>query len=86
MTRTEAIAKISAKLHAIEDDDLLVIADLLEHVSAERLPHRPLTASEEALIEQARADFAAGRTSTPEQSEAFVEAELTRRRAKRGTS
>ena len=81
MTRTEAIAIITAQLASADDATVLTVADIL--VDAEQ-PIRALTARELALVEQSKADFAAGRTVSLDECMANVDAELARRRAARG--
>ena len=87
MTRKEAIAAINAQLATAPDETVRAIAKLLESASVEEsvLP-RPLTPRELALIEQSKADFAAGRTYSPEEAHAYVEARLAERRAARDKS
>lgn len=83
MTRTEAIAKINARLSSLADDEVLTVADMLDHIADAQTGIRRLTPRELQLIEQSKADFQDGRTSTLQESRAFVEAELARRRAAR---
>ena len=80
MTRTEAIAKINARLSSLADDEVLTVADMLDHIADAQTGIRRLTPRELQLIEQSKADFQDGRTSTLQESRAFVEAELARRR------
>ena len=85
MTRTEAIAKINARLSSFADDEVLTVADMLDQIAGVQSNIRALTRRELELIETSKADFRDGRTSTLEESEAFVEAELSRRRVARST-
>src|SRR6266481_6094124 len=97
MTRSEAIAIITGKLEAADDATLEAVAsrmagadhpttgDILDALPNAGLLPRALTARELALVEQSKEDFRLGRTSTPEQSRAWVDAELERRRRQRFT-
>jgi hypothetical protein len=98
MTRAEAISIITAKLEGVDDatladvalrmtsaDDLTAGDILVALPSAGALP-RALSARELGLVEQSREDFRLGRTSPPEQSRAWVDAELERRRRRRSTA
>ena len=98
MTRTEAIAIITAELEAADDATLetlaarlagagqpLNVADILAALPTVGVLPRALTARELALVEQSKEDFRLGRTRTPEQSRAWVDAELERRRRQRST-
>jgi hypothetical protein len=75
MTRTDAIVAIAEKLASLDDEGLQSLAehaeDLAEAGVVRRLSERELT-----LIDQAKADFAAGRTYTIEEarelSDAFI--------------
>lgn len=83
MTRTEAIATITSQLGRLDDTSISTVAEIVAELASAAEPVRQLTPRERALVEQSKADFAAGRTSSLTQSEAFVEAELARRRAAR---
>ena len=98
MTRSEAIAIITGKLKAADDAILEAVAsrmagadhppttgDILDALPTAGILPRALTARELALVEQSKEDFRLGRTSTPEQSRAWVDAELERRRRQRST-
>ena len=63
MTRSDAIALITAKLESLDDERLRAVADAVVGMDeqASSLP-RPLTARELDLIEQSKDDFRAGRT------------------------
>lgn len=86
MTRSEAIAKIEATLTSLSDADVVAIASIVEQLKAARQGIRALTPREMQLIEQSKADFRDGRTSSLQESEAYVVAELARRRAQRSTA
>ncbi len=81
MTRTEAIAKINARLSSLADDQVLTVADMLDELTATVPGLRALTTRELSLIEKSKADYRDGRTSSLDDSEAYVESELARRRA-----
>ena len=83
MTRTEALATITAQLAKLDDTRITAVAEMVTEIADQTGQVRPLTPRELALVAQSKDDFANGRTSTLEQSEAFVEAELGRRRAAR---
>ena len=86
MSRTEAIAVINAQLASLDDERVLTVAGIVADIAAVNTGTiRPLTARELALVEQSKADFAAGRTSSLEESMTYVSAELARRRATRGS-
>jgi hypothetical protein len=82
MTRKETIAAIHEQLAAASDETIRSIAKVLESANVQDsvLP-RPLTSRELALIEQSKADFAEGRSYTPEESRAYIEARLAERRS-----
>lgn len=97
MTRTEAIAIITAKLEAADDATLeaavrhlsalageaLTVDDVLECVVTDSVLPRPLTPRELELIEQSKEDFRLGRTYTIDEAETYIDAELARRRRQR---
>lgn len=67
MTRTEAIATITAKLAALDDERVLAVAEIVDEIAADTGTFRSLTESERALLEQSKADFVAGRTCTADE-------------------
>jgi hypothetical protein len=77
MTRTEAIAIIERALPIADETMLAAAAALLQSALAEPsiLP-RPLSARELELIEQSKADFAAGRTMSSADARASIDAAL----------
>jgi hypothetical protein len=81
MTRSQAIAVINDKLAEADEATVHEIVDLL--ISTEQ-PIRQLTPRELELVEQSKADFAAGRTVSLDECMANVDAELARRRTARG--
>ena len=66
MTRTEAIALITARLASLDDDRLQTVADIVQDYASTTLL-RPLSDREKSLLDQSRDDFAAGRTMTMDQ-------------------
>ena len=83
MTRTQAIALITTKLAALDDERVQAVAEMVEAFDeADDLP-RELTARELALIEQSKEDFRLGRTLTLEEAEARTESFLAARRRER---
>jgi hypothetical protein len=85
MTRNDAIASINATLTSLDDQRVLTVADIVAEMAGgnETYPLRELTPREQALIKQSKDDFAAGRTRSVQESEAYVAAELDRRLAAR---
>lgn len=83
MTRTEAIAAITAKLASLDDGGVSTVADFIDGIATSQQPIRPLSPREMALVEQSKADFSAGRTYSQKESEAYVDAALAARRAGR---
>lgn len=82
MTRTETIATITAKLASLDDEQLRAVVEIVDAGTTERAV-RQLTARELALLEQSKADFAAGRTLTVAEARARTDAHLAARRALR---
>ena len=83
MTRTEAIATITASLASLDDERVKTVADFVQNVaSTDGLP-RALTDRELALIEQSKEDFRTGRTFSSAEARAYIDTELARRRALR---
>ena len=80
MTRSQAVATITAKLETADEATVQTVVDLL--IAAER-PIRDLTPRELALLDQSKADFAAGHTASLDECMTHVDAELARRRAAR---
>jgi len=68
MTRTEAMAIITAALPVLDDERIATVAGIVQSL-VEPTPFvlRDLTADELAAIERSKEDFTAGRTYTPEQ-------------------
>ena len=81
MTRAEAIAIIEKGLAEADDDTLERAADVFREAGIGSVLGRPLSDREKALLEQSKADFAAGRTVTLEESRARSDALFARHRA-----
>jgi hypothetical protein len=63
MTRSDAIALISAKLETLDGERLQAIVNAVAEMDEQALtPSRKLTSRELELIEQSKDDFRAGRT------------------------
>jgi hypothetical protein len=67
MTRTEAIAIITAKLASLDDERVMTVADIVQDMTAPTAPALDLTDAERAAIERSKEDFRAGRTYTNDQ-------------------
>lgn len=99
MTRSEAIAAIAKHLEAVDDATLetvaerltakpvptMTVGELLETIVTDSALPRPLSPRELALVEQAKEDFQRGRTFSLEDGEAYLDAELERRRRQRSS-
>ncbi len=85
MTRTEAIAIITANLTKLDD---IAVAELANHVQASTMPFvlRDLTDDERAAIERSREDFKAGRTYSVDEYRAEMDAFMATLRAKYPTA
>ena len=87
MTRTEAIAIITAKLASFDDEQVSTLADIAQDMDAEaNWPVRQLSPRELSLLEQSKADFAAGRSTSLEEGFAQIDARLAERAAQTSTS
>jgi hypothetical protein len=82
MTRAEAIATITAKLGALDDERLQAVVEIVDDIAANEAL-RPLTARELALLDQSKADFKEGRTLSLDEARARTDAYLAERRALR---
>jgi hypothetical protein len=81
MTRSEAITVITSRLASLGDEGLSSLAEHAEDLG-EAGAVRQLTERELALVEQAKADFAAGRTYTMEEARLLFDAFIAGLRAK----
>ena len=79
MIRTEAIATITAKLGALDDERLQAVVEIVDDIAANEVL-RPLTARELALLDQSKADFKEGRTLSLDEARARTDAYLAERR------
>ena len=73
MTRTEAIAVITAKLADLDDERVQAVADIVQSMDMPDDLPRELTERELALIEQSKEDFKAGRTYTLDEARAVTD-------------
>ncbi len=81
MTRTQAIAALAEKLSALDDEELMSVAEHVDDLAG-RDGLRALTQRELALIEQSKADFAAGRTYSLDEARAVSDAVIKEWRKK----
>ena len=79
MTRTEAIAIITAKLANLDDERVQTVAGIVQSMQDDGKPFRKLSARELTLLEDSKADFSAGRSYSVEDSIAFVDQSLAQR-------
>ena len=85
MSRIDVIHQINAALATLDDERLKAVADIVQGMTSDDELPRALTDEELGLIEQSKEDFKAGRSYTIEQSRAYIDAELARRRQSRST-
>ena len=78
MTRSDAIAMISAKLASFNDERVLAVADVVRSMEQSEQQLRQLSPRERALIEQSKQDFKAGRTYSHIEMVAYVDEQLAR--------
>ncbi len=81
MTRTDAIAQITCNLASLGDEGLESVAAHVEDLVGARNV-RPLTDLELGLIEQSKADFAAGRTVSMQEARVLSDDLIRRWRGK----
>ena len=62
MTRTEAIAIITAKLAVLDDEHVTTVAEIVEDMTKPTETTLNLTEAERAAIERSKEDFKTGRT------------------------
>jgi hypothetical protein len=82
MTRTEAIAIITAKLAALDDERVITVADIVQDMANPAAPAINLTDEERAAIERSKEDFKAGRTYSSDQYRAEMTAFMTELKSK----
>ena len=79
MTRTEAIATITRKLASFDDERVQAVADIVDEMDeASAAPIRGLSDREMKLLEQSKADFAAGHSFSHSEMIALLDDELAR--------
>jgi hypothetical protein len=61
MTRSEAIAIITSKLEALDDERVITVADIVQDMANPAAPALNLTDTERAAIERSKDDFKARR-------------------------
>jgi hypothetical protein len=62
MTRTEAIAIITAKLASLDDERVKTVADIVQDMANTNAVGLDLTDAERAAIERSKEDFKSGQT------------------------
>ena len=82
MTRTEAIAIITAALPVLDDASIVDLADLVQVASRSEAVSATLTDHERAQIERSKEDFKAGRTYSVAEARAISDSFLDTLRAK----
>lgn len=82
MTRIEAIAVMNAKLATLDEERVLAVAEIVEEIAGGTGAVRDLTARELELLEQSKADFAAGRTFSDDEVRAHTDELIRTLRAK----
>jgi hypothetical protein len=79
MTRAQAIATITRTLETFDDESVQVVAEIVSEMdTAPATPIRALSAREQSLLVQSKADFTAGRTVTLDESRARTDALFAR--------
>ena len=79
MTRTQALAIISAKLASLDDEHVTTVADIVQSIDAGHELPRELTDHELTLIQQAKEDFKAGRSYSLDEARALTDQVLAKR-------
>jgi hypothetical protein len=82
MTRTEAIAIITAKLAALDDERVITVADIVQDMVGPAAPALNLTDEERAAIQRSKEDFKAGRTYSSDQYHTEMTAFMTELKSK----
>ena len=80
MTRTEAIAIITATLPSLDEQQAAALAQVAQAMMKPVAVSLSLTDEERAGIERAREDFKTGRTHSSSEARAITAAFLTKRR------
>lgn len=86
MTRIEAIAIITATLPKLDDARVADLAELVQAATESAVPFRDLTDDERTGLERAKEDFTTGRTCTPAEYRAEMDAFMAALRAKHPTA
>ena len=79
MTRTEAIAIITAKLASLDDERVQTVAGIVQSMQDDVKPLRKHSARELTLLEKSKADFSVDRSYSVDDSIAFVGKSLAQR-------
>ena len=79
MTRTQALAIISAKLASLDDEHVMTVAEIVQSIDAGHELPRELTDHELTLIQQAKEDFKAGRSYSLDEARALTDQVLAKR-------
>lgn len=82
MTRTEAIAIITAKLATLDDERVMTVADIVQDMANPTAAALNLTDAERAAIERSKEDFKAGRTYSGDQYHAEMTAFMAELKSK----
>jgi hypothetical protein len=80
MTRIQAIARITAKLESLDDDQIEELLSHLERLGDPGHLGRPLSDREKQLVQDAKAEFAAGGGHSLEDGFAMIDARLASQR------
>lgn len=80
MTRIQTIAEITAKLEALDDDQIEELLRLVERLGGPRELGRPLSDREKQLVRDAKAEFAASGGHSLEDGFTMIDERLTGRR------
>lgn len=67
MSRTEAIAIITRKIAKLDDDQVSLLANVVDDFAERSSTHLALTAEELVAVERSKEDFKTGRTPTSDQ-------------------
>ena len=79
MTRTDAIAIITAKLASLDDERVMTVANFVQSIDEAQQPLRKLTLRERALLEQSKEDFKAGHTYSNDEITTLLDERLALR-------
>ena len=78
MTREQAITIIESTLPTLDDEQARLLASFVQSMPTETDSVRALSARERVLLEQSKADFAAGRTLTHDELVAKLDEDLAK--------